>query len=458
MAHLPRIPLRIALALGALAFLATACTSGAGGPTDPEPTGTLVTVNVVDTQGLSINGQGAYQTGDAAWTSVAPVETGTYEFRVPEDESRYGFAVNCPSGLQASSSKVLLYHATVEEATEILATCPVSFVGSATTVEGSFDATAVGGDSVDVFTSLETASGASATPSGTYGPLAIPANSAGTVVAVADDASGVPVGVRIARSVNLASAGTLALNFTVGDAVGSVMGPDWSSSVPAGYSPYLGTSFTTPDSQVIGLGSVNSAASEPLPTVSSAQSGDLYLSISLADDGATPMTTFSTIQFQGSLTDLDVDLPDPWTVTPSIVGGALPTFTGLAELPNEPNFRGHMLIFLWSGIPNMPPAPGLAAGGLIQSFVTTAWRGSASTFQVPNLTAVPGFEGARALSGDEGAWISGAFSSSLDMAALLTSEPIPLAFTTGLVMPMYPPRVEGAVHRMGYVQGGFTVP
>ena len=439
-------------------LLLAACAAGTGGGTQ-QPTGTDVTVNVVDSQGRPVNGSGAFQVGDDAWESVAPAATGEFELLVPEGETRFGFAVNCPSGLQGSSTKIIGFHATVDETTELLATCPSTFVGSATTIEGNYDATAFAAtDSVQIYTDVADFFGPGATPSGPYGPITTSTGSDRTIVAVAENAASEPVAVRILRNQNVSSAATVNINFGAGDAVGSVATDDFTASVPAGFSPNISIALLPENGQLIFFESEATAAATPMPTVTTMAEDDLYAVIATADSGGTPSVTVGAIHLVDSFAGVDLDLPEPWTTTPGVTGTALPTFTDLRPLPNETDFRGHAVIYLWEGIPDLGPTPGIVGGALIQFFVSSGWLGADTSFEVPNLTSLPGFAGARPLSGEEASWIVGSIASNLDTSALLSSPAFPLGYSTGVITPVYPPRVEGAVTRVGLVQDTYTVP
>lgn len=447
------LALRLAMLMMAAAAILTSCGQG-----PVEPLGTEVTVHVVDTQGYSVNGQGAFQLGTGSWESLAPQSTGTFVFSVPDETSRYGFAVNCPSGLQSSSTKALVYQLTVEEATEIRATCPVSFVGSATTVEGSFDATTAfaTADSVQFMTELDSETVFAGT--GTYGPLTAPAGSSQSLVAVAEDASSVPVAVKVLRDLNLTEATTLNVTFAAGDAVGSTTTPDFSTTVPTGWNANMGFNFIAEGNQFVSLASASDAAATTVPTVANIQAGDLYLVSSSATESVPPDRTVATVQFHSSPSSIDFDLPEPWSVVPNATVAVLPTFSGLTDLPNEPNFRGQFMAYLWDGIPDVTGTPTFGGQALIQIFASTGWLDGNTTYATPDLTGVAGFQGAKPLTGESTSYIIGSMASNLTMEELLTGPALPFGYDTGFVMPFYPPIVDGAINRIAFVQGFYTVP
>ena len=438
-------------------LLLAACGSDTGGGTLP-PTGTEIVVNVVDTQGRPLNGSGAFQYGEAAWESVAPAATGEFELLVPGDEKRFGFALNCPSGLQGSSTKVIGFHATVDESTELLVTCPSTFVGSATTIEGTYDATAfAAADSVDIYTDVSDFTGPAATPAGAYGPIASSAGAGRTVVAVAEDVTSEPVAVRIVRDQNLGSVATMNINFTAADAVGSVVTDDFTASVPGGFTPNVTVSLLPENGQFIFLASEGTAAATAMPTVNRAGE-TLYAVSAAANNGGSPFVSVGAIHLVDTFAGLELDLPELWPTPPGITATALPTFTGLVPFPSEPDFRGHTLIFQWDGLPELGSAPGFVDGALIQFFVSNGWLGAETSFEVPNLTSLPGFAGARPLSGETASWIVGSVASNLGTSTLLSSPAFPLGYSTGVLTPLYPPRLAGAVSRVGLVEDTYTVP
>lgn len=450
------VAVRLLLPALALALATAACTSGGTGT--PTPTGTTVTVAVVDIAGNPVNGQAAAQVGDEAWSAAVPAEPGLYEVLVPTGEVRYGFIVNCPSGLQASSSKLMGYQATTAETDSLRVTCPLSLVGSTTTVEGNFDATALGADTVEIGTDVDRFFGPAATPAGAYDPLATTTGNDRTVLGIAYDASNDVIGLKVVRNLDIASPVNVNMTFAGGDAVGSFLTPDWSATVPVGYTASTSLSLVPENGQAFGIGSESTAMPVSLPTFPGMQGDDMYVMGSFASNGGSPDIQVATLQTRTALAGVDLDVPSPWTSTPDVVGSALPTFTGLTPLPSEPSFRGHMVAFSWDGIPPVSGWPNLSSSGLIHLFVTDGWLDGSTEYATPDITGIAGFEGAKPLSGEEIFWVVVSVASSLDFPAFLSSTPLPQAFSTGIYGTAYPPHVPGVVNRIALTQGTYNAP
>ena len=445
---------RNALVVAISVPLLSACPS----PQTSGPPSTSVTFEVVDSLGSPVAGQAAYQAADGLWASLQATEPGVYAFPVPNDDGRYGFSVNCPSGLLASSTTAFTYQLTLEETTQARVTCPLTFVGSMSTVEGSYDASVVNADRVDVHTGIGFDTGLGGSAVGTFGPISIAAGSDRIVMGIAYNAASVPVAMHIVRDVSVTSATSLDLVFEFHEGLTPLTTPSFSASVPAGYDPRVGVAFSASPSSYVQLYSDETSASAQAPLgVADLRPGDLYLIRSSATQGAAPQTTVGTMQFQPSLGEVDLMLPEPWTAAPTVSGSALPTFLGLRRLPSEADTRAHVLVASWDGILDGPIGI-VSPDAMWQFVVSDGWLDGEEAYSVPDLTALPGFLGARPLTGETVSWTIGTVASNLDTRALLTGPAHPLGLESGIYSPLFPPRVAGAVNRVAFVQGSYVVP
>ena len=440
-----------------LTLMLTACPST---PADVTPAGIRVAVEVVDSFGASVNGQAAFQVGDAPWQALQSEATGSYELHVPQGEDRYGFTVNCPTGLQASSTKAMTIQATTDETTELRVTCPLSFVGSVTNVEGPYDATALGGaDHVDVYSDVVADPGPGGVTAGAYGPIPQTVGAGRTIVGVANDAGGRPIALEIVRDLNLSMNAVVSVVFDLDDTLGLWTTPSFDDSVPAGWSPSVQVGFIAERGGLLILHAESTSSSTLAQFhVSQAQPGDLYLVLSSATQGFAPGISVGSFQLLASIDDLDLTLPQPWTVQPGVIPAPLPTFTGLAGLPSHPDIRGHVLLLEWDPILDEAPNPWVGPDAAWQFFVSAGWLGAATEYEPPDLTSLPGFPGAKPLGGESVGWMVGTVASTASTHTLLTSEAFPMGLESGHRTPLFPPLVEGIVNHISIIEDAFTAP
>ena len=440
-----------------LAWLVPACSNQAANGGQPTA-GTPVTVQVVDTAGHPVVGPAAAQLGDGGWLSIVPTSVGAYELVVPEGASRYGFAVNCPSGLQASSTKMVMFQATVEEATELLATCPRSFVGATTTVEGNFDASALGASYVRVVTDRDAFEGPPSTPTGSYGPLVTTAGQDRTVVAAAYNSIDNVLGLKPVRNLDLSAAANVNPTFSLADSILGFNTPDFSASVPPGFSPEVGVNVVFAPGISVNTWRASTSSVTTGRLLPNLDPDDTHLLFASATDSGPPLIQTLAVAYVDDPVGVDLDLPQLPAQTTTVVGTALPTYLDLSPIPNDPDFRGHSLVFAWDGIPPHDPFPNLDSDAFIHAFVTAGWLGAGSQYEIPDLTDLPGFAGAKALSGESASWLATSVASDMSTQALLSTPAYPRGWDTALFGAFPPPIVEGTVSRLVIVGDAFAVP
>lgn len=430
---------RVLLLTGLMAL--AACT--------PAPSGTKVTVNVVDSQGNPVTGQAAvYQTGSGAWQALAPSGIGQYTFTVPSGETRYGFTVNCPTGVQASSMKATTYQATTTEATALKVFCPLAFSGSAAKVSGNYNLSAVGGTSLTVYsdTDLKFFSGAT-------GPYEISSavGSNRELVAVAQDIGGNYVGVKVLRGLNVTAPIVADINFTAADVPATGVVSDFSASLPAGFSVNFGSYFLSSSGVYTALLNSTSGTSGSYNKVPSTIPGDLHWIYAIARGSGG--REIAHIKVRANPATESITLPAPIPTGTTVTLAKLPTFP-ISHLVSDPDFRGYAVLYLWEGLPGFPGG----TGAIWQTFVSKGWIGSTTSYTLPDLTSLPGFGGAKPLSGEQASYLLGAFLSNQSVGTLLNSSTASLGYRTGLLHPLYPPRLDGTDVKWALLQGNFTVP
>lgn len=429
-----------ALLFAALMVLA-ACTT--------TPSGTKVTVNVTDSQGNPVTGQAAaYQTGSGAWQALAPSGTGVYTFTVPSGETRYGVTINCPTGLQASSMKATTYQATTTEATTLKLSCPLAFSGSAAKVSGSYSLSAVAGTSLNLYSDTGQKSFSGAT-----GPYETSSTLGGNreLVAIAQDVGGNYVGVKVIRSLNITAPIVVNINFTAADVFATGVVNDFSASVPTGFSANFGSYFLSSSGAFIAFLNSTSATSGSYNKVPSTIPGDLHwVYASASGPGGRQV---AQINVRANPATENFALPAPFPPSTTVAGAKLPTFP-IGHLVSDPDFRGYSVIYTWDALPGVTGA----SSAIWQTFLSKGWIGSTTSYTLPDLTSLPGFGGAKPLSGEQASYILGAFLSNQGVATLLNSSPASLGYSSGLLHPLYPPRVDGTDVRWALLSGNFTVP
>ena len=446
------------LAILAIVLLVVPACTNAPAAGDAE-TGTPILVRVVDTGGNAVNGQAVAQIGGTGtWKAIMPLAVGEYEFIIPEGESEYGVYVSCPSGLQASSAKIAGFQLTTEEATEVLATCTRSLSGSTSTIEGIYDASAVGGDRVSLFTGLDEFQGPAATPTGAFGALVTTVGADTTLVATAQDASGNTLAIKALRGLDTSVPVTANVTFSTSDLIDPVNVPDFSSSVPAGHTPGVGLAVVVEPGVEVATSAVQTASSTTLRAFPNLQPGDTHVLYATATASGAPTTAVSTVVVRDELSGVSLDLPTLGPVVPSVVPTALPTFTGLAPLGGSPAFRGHGLVLGWNGIPSHEPFPNLDGYALIRVFLSDGWLGGATSYSMPDLTAFSGFLGAKPLPGDVATWFSIATASTMSTQELVSSQAYPRGWESGQYGIYPPPVVEDSVSKFVLVYEDFVVP
>jgi hypothetical protein len=429
---------RVFLLAGLL--LLTAC------PTTPS--GTKVTVNVTDSQGNPVTGQAAaYQTGAGAWQALAPSASGVYTFTVPSGETRYGVTINCPTGLQASSMKATTYQATTTEATTLKVSCPLSFSGSAAKVSGSYNLSAVSGNSLRLGSDT-----GEQFFSGTSGPYETSSTvgSNRELVAIAQGASG-PVGVKVLRGLNITAPTVVNLTFTAADVFATGVVSDFSASVPTGFSVNFGSYFLSSSGAYAAFLGSTSAASGSYRKVPSTVPGDLHWVYASADGPSGGEVAHIKVRANPGTEGFALPAPFPSGTTPTL--SRLPTFP-TTHLVSDPDFRGYAVLYLWEALPGVTGA----SRALWNTFLSQGWLGSTSSYTLPDLSGLPGFGGAKPLSGESAGYTLGAVLSNQAVGVLLNSSPTSLGYTTGVAHPLYPPRVDSIDVKWAIISDNFTVP
>lgn len=412
------------------------------------PSGTKVTVNVSDSQGNPVTGQAAaYQTGAGAWQALAPSASGVYTFTVPSGETRYGVTINCPTGLQASSMKATTYQATTTEATALKVSCLLAFSGSAAKVSGSYNLSAVTGTSLALYSDTEQKFFSGTT--GTY-EISSTVGSNRELVAIAQGASGY-VGAKVLRGLNITAPTVVNITFDAADVFATGVVSDFSASVPSGFSAGFGSYFlSSSGAYAASLGST-SATSGSYNKLPNTVPGDLHWVYASASESGGRQVTHIKVRANPGTESFALPAPFPSGTTPTL--SRLPTFP-TTHLVSDPDFRGYAVLYLWEGL------PGVTGGNsaIWQTFLSRGWMGSTASYTLPDLTSLPGFGGAKPLSGEQANYFFGALLSNQAVGVLLNSSPVSLGYATGLLHPLYPPRVDGTDVRWAILQGNFTVP
>jgi hypothetical protein len=139
-------------------------------------------------------------------------------------------------------------------------------------------------------------------------------------------------------------------------------------------------------------------------------------------------------------------LPDPWPSGYAPAPSARPRFS--LDRGDAP--AGFRVVF---------PDPGSLESGILEAYVSAAWLGDRRAYEPPDLSGLPGFEGARPLSGEEVSWRVDALFSATPLGTWLASPDwlvwnIPLFdFPLGTQ-----PVVAGGTLRFATARGRFTVP
>jgi hypothetical protein len=412
------------------------------------PSGIKVTVNVSDSQGNPVTGQAAaYQTGAGAWQALAPSGSGVYTFTVPSGETRYGVTINCPTGLQASSMKATTYQATTTEATALKVFCLLAFSGSATKVSGNYDLSAVTGTSLSLYSDTEQKSFSGVT--GSY-ETSSTVGSNRELVAIAQGAGGY-VGVKVLRGLNITAPTVLNINFTAADVFATGVVSDFSASVPTGFSAGFGSYFLSSSGAYAAFLGNTSATSGSYKKVPNTVPGDLHWVYASASGSGGRQV--AQIKVRANPGTESIALPAPMPTGTAVTLSRLPTFP-TSHLVSDPDFRGYAVLYIWEGLPGVTGG----SSAIWQTFLSKGWMGSITSYTLPDLTSLPGFGGAKPLSGEQASYIFGALLSNQAVSALLNSNPVSLGYATGLLNPLYPPRVDGTDVRWAILQGNFTVP
>jgi hypothetical protein len=341
----------------------------------------VVTVSLQTHWGAPATASGfAFQTGTGSWQAMTPGRS-TYNFEVPPGESRYGFSVRC-----TDRQEVQTFQATVSDATTWTIPCHLGFTGTAS-YQVNYDARALpGARRVNLYDAF----GWAASSDLLTGQLS-PVNRLPAVQDLAmtvSDAS-VPariIGARIMRDVNVPAGSPYSFTFSSADATNPAGGTvqSFAGTVPSGWGSEWSVSYQSPRGTGFVLhwgppgGGTFATLAEP--------AGGSYavLASAFGPEGAGVGGVMHVLTGDG--TTFAPSLPGRFT-TASVTHEAFPTFSGLTYPPLGLPLEGFALDLRWS-------RPGEPSRGWM-ALLTRRWLGDATSYRVPNLSALPGFSGFR---------------------------------------------------------------
>lgn len=375
----------------------------------------------------------AYQIEDGAWQRLLPDQDGAYSFYVPSGKKRYGVAVNCGGffGLANLGSGAVLQLST-DEATEPAAGCLT--MGPFVEVDGSFDTTGVTGVTRTVVYG-DYGGHSSGSTTGSY-QVELAYGSARDLLVLATDSSYNVLAGKIYRNLDATQPFGLDVNLTDADA------PTESHSVsafavPSGWNGHFGVNLLTAGGAMtndneLGDGDETGGSYAVLPNLSA---DELYLVIAYASDsGGREVSQLH--QLSGTaLTDVAPSLMDPWPGGYSVAPSDLPTFA--LDHPDA----SVQLYQVFTITPYQ----------FWTHTVSKGWLAGASSYTLPDLTSVRGFEGSKGLSGEDMSWYVLAAKSNLSVGEYVG---VPQAMSQFLSFP----RHAGAVINTASLRGDFTIP
>ena len=435
------------LALASL--LLSAC--GGGGSTGEEVTVSLV---VPMGSGGPTAAEVVYQAGDGDWQLATQKGFGEYVFTLPPGEKRYGVAVACyPYGLALGSvGWARVYQLTTDEATALKVSCFDLQLGDLSFTEVEAEARAKPGDGGYDRAWYYTGIADRQVGFGSGARLEVEAKPDRDLLVVAyDDGTSdwrpdLIRRIRFVRDLDASDPPLPRYEVELGPedqpeavAVSAFTPPTWAdggSSFGVGFVSAQGlmvphTSGDPNDNPALGAGD---AAGGSYYRVPDAGEGDVYYAEATAwDAGGTYFV--SQVKILGPEgPEVAFELPQE-KFDPGVDGAALPTFNGL-------DYGGDDLV-------------GYAFFAMFTAFgeevvVSSGWLGSADSYTLPDLTGVPGFQGAKPLKGEDVLWRATAVMSETPLGEILSGDPLPV--------PNPAPRTPGVAFGLASKTGLYPAP
>lgn len=399
--------------------------------------GTKVTPVVVNLDGTpAAVAAAAYQVGGGEWKALTPDADGKLTFYVPAGETRYGVAVRCGGilGLGDYAANTLV-QLTTDAGTAPQLTC--FNLGAFAEASGHIDVSGVTGATGFTVQGGVSSSGSSGSTSGTY-HLDLPYGGGRDLIAFATSGGGVGLAAKIVRGIDATATQTLS-DVTLTNADALVNHSVAAFSVPSGWSGgyeldlYTAGGTVMLDEDLLGSGSETGGG---IGAVANAQAGDLYLlqlnATNAAGDRGISRLRFIDAPDLGNLSEsLSMDPFSSYSVT----AAAHPTFP--ANHPDGDVVGYDFVTFspyvIWS------------------YSVSRTWLGGAASYATPDLSALPGFEHAYPLSGEDVSWFA---------VALKTNVPardyfeLPRAFS----FLFFFPKQKDLIIDAAFVEGDYTTP
>ncbi len=418
------------------------------------PAGTEVKVHLVAPFGGTGTGRVVYQVGDGGWQAAMQKAPGIYAFTLPAGKKRYGVAVNCiPSGMGLwTLGFARVYQLTADEATELNISC-TDFVDLSqyAFTEGRIKATAAGGETGYDHVWLRTARDNELVGLDHFKTLTFLAEKNRDLLIVAYSDTTTKYAPRFIRRIRFvrdfdasSPPGSLSFELTAADEptpanVHSFSMPSW-----ANRNPWFGVGFVSKKDLVVPHGSDNPDENPALGTgdntggiyyrIPGTEPGDVYWAEASAKDatGAYRAGNVRVLGHEGE--DLAFALPTE-QFDPRVEVGALPRFSWSS--PSAPDLIGYAFVAQSIGFSEFV-------------LVSTGWLNGKTTYQVPDLSGAPGFQGARPLSGEPVIWEGVAIAANNPLGEILSADPLPVS------KPL--PRLPGLDLKMASKQGNYVVP
>lgn len=421
-----------------LFFLAAAAGLAGCGKT---PSGTEVTVRLVNLWGTPATATVVYQTSDGEWKLAAQKDYGVYTFVVPEGETRYGVSANCiPAGVGLSTLGFFTtYQLTTNDATEVVFPCLNLSDQRFGNVSISWDASALSANYFKAYSRADDDDTGSSPLTlgaimGEDEPFLFLAYSGGS-----DNYANLE-GVRFERF-DTGPNQSHSVTFAADDAAefGTFSGP----STPSGFNDcQLGSGLIVHDglfADGLAQGGSNNPCGGDFLRVPGTVSNDARLLMANYQDPANDRSLLSILYADPDAADVDLpDLPSPWPTSYSVTAAALPTF----DL-DHPDGDVTSYVIFYNG----------SDGPWWQIYLSPDWLAGASTYTLPDLSGAPDFGGIVPLKGDQVEW---------EIAAFFSDRPIGDWLGTSIWMPaggpVNMPVLPGAWMSAASIAGTYTVP
>jgi len=418
-----------------LALLALTISACGGGN---QATGTKVTVTAVGLGGNpSLISAAAYQTGDGEWQQLLPDKDGVFSFYVPDGETRYGVAIRCGDNFPLGSAAAMnVFQFTTNETVSPVAHCMA--IGELSSVSGEIDLSAVGG--ATRYEILVPGKSESDTVSSNDYEVYVPHGGSRDLIALAEDSSSNILAARIIRGIDASNAVVykdIALNSSDALQTHNLA----AFSVPSGMDGHFTLSLLTAGGSLyIDSGSgTRSEAGGPVYAIANAQHGDTYIVEISADSSSRNSSvlhhTYLDAPDLGSNISLSLNIA-PFPAGSTITVAANPTFA-----TNHPDAN----IDFYEFVTISPQA-------LLRTYqVSTDWLGGKTSYTLPGLSSIPGFQKLHPAAGENVHWNSAAIKTSLTLKEYNTQ---PHAWVGFMAIPVK----AGATLDLAGLWGEYTAP